>query len=276
VRAVLFVLASIVLMVVDHNQRHLESVRYVLSVAVYPLQYVVNLPVSAGHWLSETLVTHNTLVRDNERLRKEQLLLHSRLQRFNILEDENRRLRQLLESSMELSDRVLVAELLAVELEPYRREVVINKGERDGVYDGQPVVDAGGIIGQVVHVGPFSSTVLLITDPSHALPVQVNRNGLRAIAVGTGQDNALQLEHLPTNSDIREGDLIVSSGLGRRFPRGYPVGTIAQISLEPGEPFAKVSVTPSANLGQSREVLLVWPNGQMEQRPGANEVAVFP
>ncbi|HEY7841920.1 MAG TPA: rod shape-determining protein MreC, partial [Gammaproteobacteria bacterium] len=189
------------------------------------------------------------------------------------VEEENRRLRELLESSIQLRERVLVAELLAVEMEPFRRQVVINKGRREGAYDGQPVVDAGGIMGQIIHVGPFSSTVLLITDPSHALPVQVNRNGLRAIAVGTGRDNVLLLEHLPTNADIKRGDLVVSSGLGHRFPRGYPVGTIADIGLEPGESFARVEVTPSAQLGRSREVLLVWPQRIEGETVGGDEVA---
>jgi rod shape-determining protein MreC len=257
-------------MTVDHRESHLEYVRSTLSTLVYPLQYVVDLPVKAGRWVSESFVTRKMLLEENRRLREERLLLNSKLQRYSVLEEENKRLRQLLESSMSLSERVLVAELVAVELEPFRRQLVINKGQRDDVYDGQPVVDAGGIMGQVIHVGPFSSTVLLITDPTHALPVQVNRNGLRAIAVGTGQDDRLLLEHLPTNSDIKVGDLIVSSGLGRRFPRGYPVGTVAEVNLEPGEPFASVVVTPSAKLSQSQEVLLVWPY-QQEQGDGGDK-----
>ena len=259
IRFLLFMVASLVLMTVDHRHGHLESVRSVLSVLVYPLQYVVNLPVAGGHWVSESLVTRGMLVDENAQLREERLLLNSQLQKFAVLEEENRRLRELLESSMQLRERVLIAELVAVELEPFRRQVVINKGNREGAYDGQPVVDANGVMGQIVHVGPFSSTVLLITDPSHALPVQLNRNGLRAIAVGTGQDNALVLEHLPTNADIQKGDLVVTSGLGHRFPRGYPVGTVSGITLDPGEPFAKVEVTPSARMEQSREVLLLWP-----------------
>lgn len=271
-KIVLLVAASVILMTVDHRHGHLETVRSVLSVVVYPVQYAVNVPVAAARWMSRTLVTRGMLIDENSRLRDEQLLLQSRLQRFAILEEENRRLRELLESSVQLRERVVVAELLAVEMEPLRRQVVINKGRREGAYDGQPVVDAGGIVGQLIHVGPFSSTVLLITDPSHALPVQVNRNGLRAIAVGSGQDNALLLEHLPTNADIREGDLIVSSGLGRRFPGGYPVGTISAIRLEPGEPFAKVTVAPSARLGQSREVLLVWPQEPAEAAESADVV----
>ena len=264
---------SIILMTVDHRQQHLENVRSVLSTLVYPIQYVVNLPVAATHWLSASFVTRSKLLEENERLNQEQLKLNSRLQRFAVLEQENKRLRELLESSVELGERVLVAQLIEVNLEPHRRQIVINKGRNQGTYDGQPIVDAGGIMGQVIHVGPFSSTVLLITDPTHALPVQINRNGLRAIAVGTGQDAILSLENLPTNADIHKGDLIVSSGLGNRFPRGYPVGTISEINFVPGEPFARVSVLPSANLGKSREVLLVWPQDQI-QKQEVNEVAV--
>jgi rod shape-determining protein MreC len=255
----LFAAASVVLMTADHRHGHLDTLRSVLSATVYPVQYLVNLPVSAARWVSQTLVSRDALLGENAQLREENLLMSSRLQRFSVLQEENRRLRELLESSIQLRERVLVAELLAVEMEPFRKQVVINKGQRDGAYDGQPVVDASGVMGQIVHVGLFSSTVLLITDPSHALPVQINRNGLRAIAVGSGQDNALQLEHLPTNADIRNGDLIVSSGLGYRFPRGYPVGTITDVRLEPGEPFAKVRVRPSARFTQNREVLLIWP-----------------
>jgi len=223
------VLASIVLMTVDHRQGHLASLRAVLSTLVYPLQYVVSLPIELSRDLSTSLVTRKHLLEENNRLRKEQLVLNFKLQRYSILEEENKRLRVLLESSIDLKEKVLVAELVEVEMEPLRQQIVINKGYNAGVFDGQPVVDAGGVMGQIIHVGPFSSTVLLVTDPSHALPVQLNRNGLRAIAVGTGHDHVLMLEHLPTNADIKDGDLIVSSGLGRRFPRGYPVGVVAGI-----------------------------------------------
>jgi len=246
-------------MIVDHRQGHLQSLRSVLSTLVYPLQYIVSLPIELSRDLSTSVVRHKTLLEENERLRQAQLTMNFRLQRYRILEQENKRLRALLESSIDFKEKVLVAELLEVEMEPLRQQIVINKGYNEGVFDGQPVVDAGGVMGQIIHVGAFSSTVLLVTDPGHALPVQLNRNGLRAIAVGTGRDHVLLLEHLPTNADIKEGDFIVSSGLGRRFPRGYPVGIVANIELEPGEPFAKVRVTPSARPGQSREVLLVWP-----------------
>ncbi len=246
-------------MVVDHHKDYLANVRSMLSALVYPLQYVVNLPFDAAEWVTDQMVTRQSLVAENERLKQEQLLFNSKLQRYEILETENQRLRELLESSFRLNDKVLIAELIEVQLQSFRRQVVINKGKREGAYDGQPIVDAAGIMGQIIHVGPFSSTVLLITDPNHALPVQVNRNGLRAIAVGTGRDDRLVLEHLPNNADIQVGDLIISSGLGRRFPSGYPVGQIEQISLDPGESFAKVTIRPSAQLSQSREVLMVWP-----------------
>ena len=178
---------------------------------------------------------------------------------------ENQQLRALLESSKTIGERVLIAELLSVDLDPYKREIVINKGSREGVYAGQPIIDASGVMGQVVHVGPFSSTALLITDPSHALPVQVNRNGLRAIAVGVGSENYIELPHLPNNADILVGDLLVSSGLGCVFPTGYPVGRITQIDTDPSLPFAKVIAEPTARLNRSREVLLVWPQQSKEQ-----------
>lgn len=246
-------------MVVDYQKDYLAAVRSTLSAVVYPLQYVVNLPFDAAEWVTDSLVTRQSLMEENQRLKQDHLLFSSRLQRYEILEAENQRLRELLESSFRLNDKVLVAELIEIHLQSFRRQVVINKGKREGAYDGQPIVDASGIMGQIVHVGPFSSTVLLITDPNHALPVQVNRNGLRAIAVGAGQTDKLLLEHLPNNADIKVGDLIISSGLGRRFPSGYPVGQIEKITLDPGEPFAKVMINPSAQLSKSREVLMVWP-----------------
>lgn len=247
-------------MVLDHRFGHLDSIRSILSTALYPVQYVVNLPVKMATSLSETIVSHQSLLDENTRLKEEQLLLNSKLQRYSVLQTENDRLRQLFESSLKLAERVLIAELMAVDLQPFKHQIRINKGQNQGAYDGQPILDASGIMGQIVHVSPFYSDVLLITDPTHSIPVEINRNGLRAIAIGTGQKNVLQLEHLPSNSDINIGDLIVSSGLGSRFPAGYPVGVVDSITLDPGEPFAKITVKPSAKLEQSREVLLVWPH----------------
>ena len=253
-------LASIVLMVVDHKNSHLEILRSSISTLVYPLQYSAGLVADLPRRASAIMVSRRALMDENERLREERLHMHSRLQRTATLEDEIRRLRALLESSVEFYERVLVAELVGVELEPFRQQIIINKGMTHGVFNGQPVVDAGGIMGQIIHVSPFSSTVLLITDPTHSIPVLVNRNGLRSVAVGLGEDNIVSLEHIPVNADIKEGDLIVSSGLGRRFPRGYPVGTVSSVTRVPGELFSSVLITPSAKFGETREALLLWPD----------------
>jgi rod shape-determining protein MreC len=148
---------------------------------------------------------------------------------------------------------------LAVEPDPATRHIVLDKGSQQGVYLGQPIIDAHGIMGQVVHVGPFSSTGMLITDVSHAHPVRINRNGHRAIATGTGAGNALELSYVPLNADVREGDLIVSSGLDGRFPPGYPVGQVSRVQLDSGASFAKIAMVPTARLSRAYEALLVWP-----------------
>ena len=265
-------------MVTDYSQGYVKPLRSALLSLVYPLHYVVNLPAAAAGRLTAAFTDRETLLADNARLEQERLLLNSKLQRYEVLKAENHRLRELLESSLRLTDRVRVAELVAVDLQAFRRRILINKGRREGAYEGQPVVDARGIMGQIMRAGPFSSTVLLITDTNHALPVQVNRNGLRAIAVGSGRDDTLMLKHVPHNADIRPGDLIISSGLGRRFPAGYPVGEIERITSDPGTAFATVTIRPSARLGRSREVLLVWPRvpTDLTTRPapeGQSEVA---
>lgn len=251
-------LAAVALMTVDHRFHHLESARTVLSLVVLPLQLVVHAPFRAAHWASQELATRATLIDENERLREERLLIEARLGRLADLEAENRRLRELLASASRVGERVLIAEVMAVDMDPFSRKILLNKGSRDGVFLGQPLIDAQGVMGQVVHVGPFSCTALLITDPNHALPVQFTRNGLRAIAMGRGGSNSLELAHLPTNADARVGDIVVTSGLGGRFPSGYPVGRVSQVRTDTGRPFAEVTVDPVANLERNREVLLVW------------------
>ena len=249
-------------MIADYRLDYLESVRSALSVVVYPVQYVVNLPVRAGRTMSESLASRRTILAENRSLRERLLMLESRAQRRAALETENVRLRELLDSSVKMGERVLVAELLAVELELSSRQVVVNKGSRQGVFMGQPIVDSQGIMGQIVHVGPLTSTAMLLTDVSHAVPVQVNRNGLRAVAVGTGVDHVLELLYVPNNADLREGDLLVTSGMGSRFPPGYPVGLVTHVNSHPSKPFARVRAKPSARVLHAREVLLVWPEAE--------------
>lgn len=255
-------------MALDHRQHHLENIRGALSVLVYPLQYLVNLPVSASSWIGESMSTRETLLEENARLKLQQTLFKAQLQKLQSLKAENLRLRELLQSSKKVSEHVLIGELLAVDLEPFTRQIVINKGSRDEVYLGQPLVDAEGAMGQVVHVGPFSSTAMLITDPDHAIPVQVNRNGLRAIALGTGAPDKLDIPYLPISADIVEGDLLTTSGLGGRFPAGYPVAMVTKVKKDPTLPFAVITATPTALLERAHEVLLVWPTQSPAHAPG--------
>jgi rod shape-determining protein MreC len=259
---VVFVAVSLVLMTVDHRQHHLESVRSALSFAVSPLEYLLGVPIGVGQWLGEALSSRESLEQENAALHSQHLLQSARLQKMAALEAENERLRVLLDSSVKVGERVVVAELLEVDFDPFSQEIVINKGSHDGVTLGQSIVDAEGVMGQVVHVAPFTSTAMLLTDPSHAIPVAVNRNGLRAIAMGTGAADRLDIPHLPLNADIQEGDLLVSSGLGGRFPPGYPVAVVKKVERNPGQPFADVTARPTAHLEQSREVLLVWTSAQ--------------
>lgn len=253
------VVLSITLMVLDHDRRHLEQLRAGLSVITYPLQAIADLPLTLDRWLDEVFATRRTLQETNARLHQENLRLRARQMKLEALQAENLRLRNLLDSSLKLGDRVLAAELSAVDLDPYKHQVLIDKGSLSGVFNGQTIVDAEAVMGQVIHVNPFSATVLLITDPHHALPVQVLRNGLRSIALGTGRLDQLELPYLPNDADIQVGDLLVTSGLGGRYPAGYPVAEVVQVARQPGQPFAEVIARPRAHLDRAREVLLVWP-----------------
>ena len=265
------VILSLALLVLDHRFHHLQHLRSTLAFLTYPLHYLADLPFTASRWLSETTSSQETLLEQNRELRDENLRLKVELQKYESLQAENLRLRDLVDSSFKIGDRVLVAELSSVDLDPYKQQVIIKKGAVSGVFEGQPVLDAHAVMGQVINVTPLSSTVLLITDTSHALPVQVLRNGLRTIAVGTGRIDQLKLPYLPTNSDIVEGDLLVTSGLGGKFPPGYPVASVTRIDRSPDAPFSSVFAEPHAHLDRSREVLLVWtiPN----QIPVANAPA---
>ena len=266
---------SFLLISIDHRHQNLSALRAVLSIAIYPVQYLVTLPVRMVDTVANNLRSRDSLQAENSALQQSNLLLRARTQRYAALEQENRRLRELLDSSPVLGEEVVVADVLAVDANPASRQIVINKGSRQHIYVGQPIADAQGVLGQVTQVSPFTSTAMLISDARHALPVQVNRTGLRAIAVGAGDSDSLLLSFVPTNADIAVGDLIVSSGLDKRFPAGYPVGKIKEVTVVPGEPFSRIVVEPAAQLGRSREVLLVWPQAQTTQPP-ADAVAPTP
>lgn len=251
-------IVSLLLMFLDHRDDHLVRIRQVFSVVVYPVQMAVDLPFEMWRWATDSLADRSRLLDENSELKSEQFEYDARLQRMDALEAENIRLRAMLDSSARVSDRVLVAEILAVDLDPYRQRFSINRGLGDGVYVGQALLDANGVVGQIVGVEIFTSEAVLISDADHAVPVSVNRNGLRTIAVGTGDSGRLSLPYLTNSADIEVGDLLVSSGLGGVFPSGYPVGRVLAVQRRPGQSFAEVVAEPAAELDRDREVLLVW------------------
>jgi rod shape-determining protein MreC len=266
-RMVLLVVLSVALLFLDHQQGHLETVRRALSVAVYPIRVLVDLPAASFGWARERIGERHRLVAENRELRTESLRQRARLQQMAALEAENARLRALMESPARLANRVQVAEILAVDLDPYRHRVALNRGEQAGVYSGQALLDADGIVGQVIRVIPLGAEAILISDPSHATPVQLVRNGLRTVALGIGDVTRMELPFLPNSADIRVGDTLVTSGLGDAFPAGYPVARVTRVERRPGEPFARVEAAPTAALNRARQVLLVWEGGEAATLP---------
>ncbi|MGB5511996.1 MAG: rod shape-determining protein MreC [Woeseiaceae bacterium] len=257
-RVIIFIVISILLMYFDHRENHLDAVRKGVGVAMYPVRVVVDAPVRLWHWLGAATTTRGELQTEVSRLRSERLLTNVRLQRLTALEAENARLRSMLDARSKVRDQVRVAEIMAVDANPYEHNLIIDVGERDGVYEGQAIVDANGVIGQVIRTGLMTSHAVLISDADHALPIEVNRNGLRTIAVGTGEIDRLELPFLPNNADISVGDLLVTSGLGGTFPSGYPVAVVTAVTRIPQQQFADVTATPVAALDQVREVMLIW------------------
>jgi rod shape-determining protein MreC len=258
-RLALICILCISLMVLDKQNQHLRDIRRLLDAAAYPIRVAVDAPFAAANWLAESFSTRSRLSRQNEAFKERILVQSARLQRLAALEAENARLRALLDSTAKVGDRVLIAEILSVDMDPFRHRIVVNKGGADGVYVGQALIDAEGIVGQVTRDQVFSAEAILITDIDHALPVELARNRLRTIVVGTGDLARLSLPYVPRNGDVREGDLLVTSGLGGTFPAGYPVGSISAVEGDSGQPFLNVSAEPAAALNRIREVLLIWP-----------------
>ncbi len=275
-RLSILALAAILLMVADQQQQYLTVVRSWLSVAAYPFHWAVDAPFSAWRYVADAVESRNALQEDNARLAGENRRLKLRMLRFEALEQENVRLRAARAGSARVAERSLVAEILRVDLDPYRQRVLVDKGTRDGVFTGQAVLDADGVFGQVTHAGPLSAEVIMISDPDHAIPVQINRTGVRTIAVGLGQTGKLMLPYLPRNADIKDGDLVVSSGLGGVFPPGYPVARVSEIVRDPAEPLLKVSATPLARLDRDPEVMLVWFDRPAVEPPAADSSSPTP
>ncbi len=257
-RVLVLVVLSIALMVVDARFTLLKPVRSQMSLVLMQSYWITDLPQRLWQGVASQFGSRTELVAENEKLKTENLLLQGRMQKLAALTEQNVRLRELLNSSALVNEKVEVAELIGMDPNPFTHRIIINKGERDGVVLGQPVLDARGLMGQVVELMPYTSRVLLLTDSTHSIPVQVNRNGLRAIASGTGNPERLELRHVADTADIKEGDLLVSSGLGQRFPAGYPVATVKEVIHDSGQPFAIVRAVPTAALNRSRYLLLVF------------------
>lgn len=253
-------LLSMGLLFVDHSFKYLSVVRNWLTAATTPVQFLADIPSRAWGVADEFVTSRSDLMEENARLKAKNLILEQKVQKLASLTAQNIRLRELLNSSELVDEQVLVAEIVGVDPDPFRHIVTINKGSLSDVFEGQAIVDAHGVMGQVIEVTPLSSRVVLVTDNSSRIPVQVNRTGYRAIAAGTGKPDSMELMHIPDTADIREGDLLTSSGLGGRYPVGYPLGKVRTISHSPGDAFSSVEIQLLAEVNRSRFVLLVFRN----------------
>jgi rod shape-determining protein MreC len=266
---------SVALMVADQRYNQIDRIREMLSSVVYPVQRAVDLPFRATDWVAGSFADRGRLRQDNLELTARLRLANLQLQRFAVLEEENRRLRDMRENTAGIAEKVLVAAILNVDLDPFRHRVLLDKGAADGVFKGQAVLDGDGIFGQVAKVTGSTAEVILISDAEHAIPVQSNRSGVRTIAVGTGDQNKLSLPFVTVESDLQEGDLLLSTGMGGVFPPGYPVAKVSKVRRA-GSTFALVEARPTAQLDRAREVLLVWFKAPLVDKAVAPPVAVAP
>lgn len=261
-RLVVVLILSVALLVADHKGGYFDPVRGYVQALATPVQYLAHLPSDTLDWMSDNLVTRTQLIKENAELEKQQALFNEQLRQIDVLTRENNRLRALLASPLRTEAKRMVAEILKVENAPFTHQVMINRGATDGVYEGQPVLDNDGIIGQVLHVGTTSSRVLLLTDLSHGIALRNLRNGVRLTASGTGRFDAISLTYVPHSTDIKEGDTLVASGLGGKFPEGYPVATVTSVSFNEAMPFAQVEAQPVSKLDRTQYLLLIWPTQQ--------------
>ncbi|BDX08117.1 rod shape-determining protein MreC [Planctobacterium marinum] len=259
IRLVIAIVLSVVLMVLDHRLDSFSSARIFLNSLVAPIQYAANLPGAMLNWTSTNLTTQQQLLEENERLTRENVLLSEQIQQNNFLRQENEHLRALLGSVSEQGVRKMIAEVMAIDNNPYSHQLVINKGTINGVYEGQAVLDEHGVVGQVLHVATTNSRILLISDITHAVPTRLLKNNVQLIVTGTGNLTELTLEHVAHSTDLTVGDMLISSGLGNVFPQGYPVAEISEVIRDESRPFAYVKAKPVAKLDRLKYLLLLWP-----------------
>lgn len=256
-KALTLLLVCGALMAAELDGERLSAPRQWLSTALTPIVWLNEVPTRVGG-IAEHFRSRKTLMRENAALKQRQLQLEAQLQKYAALNAENRRMRQLMDASKRLIDNVAIVDILSTNHDPYRQQVTLGKGQENGVYRGQALVDANGVLGQVIQLGKQTSVALLVTDPNHGIPVEVNRTGLQAIALGQGSGQPLRIPFLPANADIEPGDLIVSSSLGGRFPAGFPVARVAEVKRSPGGHFKEVLAVPAGRVGHGRQALLVW------------------
>ena len=261
------ILVSIVLMVSDHRYQQTHLIRSTIGGVLYPLERLVSTPGDISKWLAVYFTTRASLQSQVESLERLNLFQQARLQELAQLKLENNRLRELLDSPLQRNkNSVLLADIIRVNLHPFRKLIAIDRGQQDNVYEGQAIVGAQGIIGQVVEVFPMHSNVLLISDPSHALLAENNRTGLRALLVGSGEADRVYLQNISSSADIQIGDLFQTSGLDGLYPRNYPVARVLEIGRVEGEAFLTVTAKPLAQLDSIREVLLLWPEQRIKRK----------
>ena len=258
-KLIIFVVLSFILLINDQRNNYLSILRNSIAIAIYPLQSTVEIPLRLINLFDLRIKSKEILIQENQNLISQQKINSSILQRYESLEQENVRLKQILNAANNLDNKVEITRIISINVNPYRHTIVIDKGERDGVYKGQVLLDADGVIGQILHTNFLTSEAILISDSDHALPVEINRNGLRTIVLGNGSYTKLDVPYIPNNADIEIGDLLVTSGLGGKFPSGYPVAKVDFIESDLSEQFYKVSAKPIAYLNQVREVMLLKP-----------------
>lgn len=273
-RLIMVLIFSAAFIFLDHKMGSFDIVRGYLQSLVSPLQYLASTPKNAVDWAVENLGTRQDLIEQNQKYKANELLFNAQLMQLDILKKENDRLRSLLASPVRTDSQKMVAEILSVDSDPYSHQVVINRGANDGVFEGQAVIDDKGIVGQVLHVGTITSRVLLITDVTQAVPVRISRNGVRLVANGTGTIDRLTHNFVPHSTDIREGDMLVTSGLGGKYPEGYPVARVTRVRQDESRPFAQVQSEPVAQIDRLRYLLLLWPKHKsslFSSRPDSKE-----
>ncbi len=260
VRAIILIVLAVILMFVDHRSSALVQVNSTLSVVAAPFEYAVDYPIKFVNWLTTSFVSREALFQENQTLKIKVLTLQTKLTQFQALGVEDQQLKTLMQSAKYIYGKVLVAELIASDTAPYVHQLVINKGTQSGAYVGQPVLNARGVVGQIIQTSKNTSHILLITAANNAIPVEDVRNGLRAIAVGTGAVGQLKLVQIPKTTDIRVGDELFTSGLAGRYPIGYSVGVISNVQDLPGEAFTTITVKSTAAINRGRLLLLAWPS----------------